>query len=77
MKMKFIVFPNMCKIEILKDEENPFTFFSKIEQTKSKKKINSEIECIGESFTKSEDILNSHMNKATLQGPTDQVNCLH
>ena len=51
-----------AKIEILKDEENSSHFFSKIEQSKSKKKTISNIECNGETFSQSKDILNCLRN---------------
>ena len=51
-----------AKIEILKDEENPSYFFSKVEQNKSKKKTISKVECNGEIFSQSKDILNCFRN---------------
>ena len=59
---------NLCgskvraKIEVLKEEENPSHVFSKVEQSKSKKKTISEIKCNGETLAKSKDILNCFRN---------------
>ena len=51
-----------AKIDVLKDEENPSNFFSKIEQNKAKKKTISQIDCNGETFTHSKDILHCFRN---------------